>query len=231
MTITVPFLLLFPQKNGSSYLENIPANFWGVAVRELPESVYAAIMHRAALSTILLDLPADQLNLPPIDQVAPESATTTLLIAQRPKEDRAAAESLRTAPRRSKYSTALGKRGEEIALQVPYDKRCPFTRPQRSGGLPLKGTCPDGTSSDTSSAGLNAIGVKASAGPAFPSIELSSNEWASAKRLGAAYRLMLVAQVRTTSPQIQIIENPAALIEQGRIVIEPVMWRLLMRET
>ena len=117
MTITVPFLLLFPQKNGSSYLENIPANFWGVAVRELPESVYAAIMHRAALSTILLDLPADQLNLPPIDQVAPESATTTLLIAQRPKEDRAAAESLRTAPRRSKYSTALGKRGEEIALQ------------------------------------------------------------------------------------------------------------------
>lgn len=83
----------------------------------------------------------------------------------------------------------------------------------------------------TSSAGLNAIGVKASAGPAFPSIELSSNEWASAKRLGAAYRLMLVAQVRTTSPQIQIIENPAALIEQGRIVIEPVMWRLLMRET
>jgi hypothetical protein len=66
-----------------------------------------------------------------------------------------------------------------------------------------------------SSGELNAIEVKASAGPAFPSIELSSNELASAKRLGAAYRLMLVAQVRTTSPQIQIIDNPAALIEQG----------------
>jgi Domain of unknown function (DUF3883) len=230
LTITVPFLLLFPQKNGSSYLENIPANFWGVAVRELPESVYAAIMHRAALSTILLDLPADQLNLPPIDQVAPESATITLLIAQRPKEDRAAAESLRTAPRRSKYSTALGKRGEEIALQY-LRQTLSFHEAATLRWTASEGDLPGWDIEYTSSAGLNAIGVKASAGPAFPSIELSSNEWASAKRLGAAYRLMLVAQVRTTSPQIQIIENPAALIEQGRIVIEPVMWRLLMRET
>ena len=114
-----PFPAPVPAKDGSSYLENIPANFWGVAVRELPESVYADIMGQAELPTVLLDLPAKQLNLPPIDQVAPESATTTLLIAQRPKADRAAAESLRTAPRRSKYSAALGKRGEEIALQYP----------------------------------------------------------------------------------------------------------------
>lgn len=187
-------------------------------------------MHRAALSTILLDLPADQLNLPPIDQVAPESATTTLLIAQRPKEDRAAAESLRTAPRRSKYSTALGKRGEEIALQY-LRQTLSFHEAATLRWTASEGVLPGWDIEYTSSAGLNAIGVKASAGPAFPSIELSSNEWASAKRLGAAYRLMLVAQVRTTSPQIQIIENPAALIEQGRIVIEPVMWRLLMRET
>jgi hypothetical protein len=42
---------------------------------------------------------------------------------------------------------------------------------------------------------------------------------------------MLVAQVRTTSPQIQIIDNPAALVEQGQIALEPVMWRLVMRES
>jgi hypothetical protein len=83
-----PFPTPVPAKDGSSYLENISANFWGVAVCELPESVYAAIMDRAVLPTVPLDLPVEQLNLPPIDQVAPERATTTLLIAQRPKADR-----------------------------------------------------------------------------------------------------------------------------------------------
>jgi Domain of unknown function (DUF3883) len=225
-----PFPTPVPAKDGSSYLENIPANFWGVAVRELPESVYGTIMSRAVLPTGQLDLSPDQLNLPPIGQVAPELATTTLLVARPPKADRVAGEPMRTAMRRSKYSAALGKRGEEIALS--YLRRTLSS----TQAATLRWTAAEGDLSGwdieyMSPAELNAIEVKASAGPAFPSIELSANEWEAAKRLGAAYRLMLVAQVRTTSPQIQIIDNPAALVKQGQIALEPVMWRLVMRES
>jgi hypothetical protein len=137
---------------------------------------------------------------------------------------------VRSTPRRSKYSVALGKRGEEIVLQHLRHTLSPsevatLLWTSDAGELP-------GWDIEYKSTGkLQALEVKASGGPAFPSIELSANEWNAARRLGAAYRLVLVAQVRSTSPQIQIIENPAALVEQGRIGLEPAMWRLVMRGT
>lgn len=82
----------------------------------------------------------------------------------------------------------------------------------------------------TSAGQLIAIEVKASGGPAFPSFELTANEWNAATRLGAAYRLVLIAQVKTTSPQVQIIDDLAALAHQGRIDIEPALWRVVMNE-
>lgn len=223
-----PFPMPVPSKEGSRYLETIPRNFWSVAVRDLPESVYNAIISRAAMPPVPLELPAAQLNLPPIDQVETQLATS-LLVPRRPEADTALSEQAVGVPRRSKYSMALGKRGEEIALK--YLRR---TLPPLEAAT-LRWTAADGETPGwdieyTSARELVAIEVKASGGPAFPSIELSANEWKAAIRLGAAYRLMLVAQVRTTSPRVQIIANPAALVQQRLIGIEPASWRLVMRE-
>lgn len=135
-----------------------------------------------------------------------------------------------STPRRSKYSIALGKRGEEIVLQYLSGTLSPaevttLRWTSSFGELP-------GWDIDYTSAGvLHAVEVKASGGAAFPSIEVSANEWNAAKRLGSAYCLVLVAHVRSTSPQIQIIENPAALVEEGQISLEPSMWRLAMSRT
>jgi hypothetical protein len=223
-----PFPVPVPAKEGSKYLENISPNFWGVAVRNLPESVYTAIMNRAALPPDQLEIPAAQLNLPPIDQVE-ITAAASLLVARQPIVNGALAELGRGTPRRSKYSAAIGKRGEEVALK--YLRRT-LSSPEAAT---LRWTADAGETPGwdieyTSAGELVAIEVKATGGPAFPFIELSANEWNAATRLRAAYRLMLVAEVRTRSAKVQVLDNPAALVQQGSISIEPVMWRLVMRE-
>jgi hypothetical protein len=224
-----PFPVPVPAKEGSRFLEDIPSNFWGVAVRDLPEPVYTAIMNRAALPLVQLEIPAAQLNLPPIDQVE-ITAATSLLIARRPTADGASAESGRGTPGRSKYSAAIGKRGEEVALEY---LRQTLSSPEAAT---LRWTAADGETPGwdieyTSAGELVAIEVKATGGPAFPSIELSANEWNAATRLGAAYRIMLVAEVKTRSAKVEVIGNPAELVQRGSISIEPALWRLVMRET
>jgi hypothetical protein len=123
----------------------------------------------------------------------------------------------------------LGKRGEEIVLQYLRSTLSPAelaTLRWTSDAGELPGWDIEYKSQEK----LYVFEVKASGGPAFPSIEISANEWDAAKRLGSQYRLMLVAQVRSTSPQIQIIENPAALVDQGQVDLQPSMWRMVMRE-
>jgi len=224
-----PFPIPVPAREGSIYLENIPSNFWGVAVRNLPESVYAAIMNRAALPPDQLEIPDAQLNLPSIDQVE-ITAATSLLVARRPTVDGTSAESSRGTPRHSKYSAAIGKRGEKLALE--YLRRT-LSSPEAAT---LRWTADAGETPGwdieyTSAGELVAIEVKATGGPAFPYVELSANEWNAATRLGAAYRIMLVAEVKTRSAKVEVIGNPAELVQRGSIRIEPALWRLVMRET
>ena len=223
-----PFPEPVPARESSTYLEDIPMNFWSVAVRELPESVYNTIMSRAGILPDQVDIPASQLNLPPIDQIEP-TAATSLLLPRLPIRDAISPLSGRVTPRRSKYSAALGKRGEEIALL--YLRR---TLPA-AVSTTLRWTAADGEAPGwdieyTSAGELVVVEVKASGGPAFPSIELSANEWDAATRLGPAYRLILVAEVKTWSPKVEVIGNPASLANEGLITIQPASWRLVMRE-
>lgn len=224
-----PFPSPVPAKDGTSYLEKIPQNIWSVAVRELPSSVFAAILKRADLPPVEVAPSSAELHLPPIEQVEPTVADSSLLSTPS-KVNNGSSGLGRNPPRRSRYSAALGKRGEEIVLlylrrTLSNAEAATLRWNADEGDLP-------GWDIEYFSAGqLNAIEVKATGGSKFPSIELSANEWNAAGRLGSAYRIFLVAQVKSTSPQIQFLSDPAALERQGRIALEPSMWRLVIRES
>lgn len=219
-----PFPVPVPARSGSTYLETIPSNFWGVAVRELPESVYATIIAQANLPAVDLDLGEALLSLPPIDQVEARPATS-LLVGRAETVGAMPTSQVRRASRRSKYSAALGRRGEEIVLQYLRQTLSP-SEASTLRWPAAEGEVPGWDIEFTSSGELIAIEVKASGGPAFPSIDLSANEWNAAIRLGTAYRVVLVGQVRTRSPLVEVIVDPASLVRQGRILLEPAVWRL-----
>lgn len=59
----------------------------------------------------------------------------------------------------------------------------------------------------------------------FTSVEVSSIEWSSAKRLGVRYWLMGVADVRR-SMRVAAIQNPAGQVQDRTIDVHPTGWRL-----
>jgi hypothetical protein len=221
-----PFPVLVAARQGSKYLEDIPPNFWGVGVRDLPESVYNAILSRAGLPLENLEIPALHLNLPPLPEVEIKAANS-LLVPHRPSPPNASAEASRGTWRRSKYSAAIGKRGEEIALAYLRQILSP-TEAKTLRWTAAESETPGWDIEYRSGGNLVAIEVKSSAGPAFPFLEVSANEWNAARRLGATYRLVLVADVKTRSPRVQVVENPADLVDRGIVRLEPAVWRMAL---
>ena len=59
----------------------------------------------------------------------------------------------------------------------------------------------------------------------FTSVEVSSIEWSSAKRLGVRYWLTLVADVEGTA-RVASIQNPAGQVQDRTIDAHPTGWRL-----
>ena len=73
---------------------------------------------------------------------------------------------------------------------------------------------------------LQRIEVKGTQAAAFRSIEITANELAAAEKHGVGYSLYLVARCRSQSPAMQIIVNPAALIDGGSWSVTPTSYRL-----
>src|SRR5262249_37139349 len=72
---------------------------------------------------------------------------------------------------------------------------------------------------------LVAVEVKGTTGSQFAAIELTAGEWRAAQALGEHYWLYLVSECCSTSPKIQRLQNPAALVESGAAVAQPLVWR------
>lgn len=70
-----------------------------------------------------------------------------------------------------------------------------------------------------------AVLVRGSGAATFSSVEVSSVEWSSAKRLGVRYWLVLVADV-DGAPRIAAIQNPAGQVQDRTIDAHPTGWRL-----
>lgn len=68
--------------------------------------------------------------------------------------------------------------------------------------------------------------MKASSGPALPTIELTANEWLAAESYREGYVLALIGNVKTAKPLMEFIVDPFGLVERGGVSVEPIMWRL-----
>ena len=219
-----PFPIPVLAKEGGTFLEKIPSNLWGVAVRDLPTAVYQAILSKAGLAPVASTPASLPSQFPPLDKVEPTVASC-LFVTKGPQTTASSGHPT-SAPRRSRYSAALGRRGEEVVLA---HLRATLTPAEASTlrWVSEAGEHPGWDIEFRSSGQLIAVEVKATGGPAFPSIEVTANEWVAAQTVGANYRLCLVAEVRGTTPRIQMIENPAAMVAAGTFGATPSGWRLV----
>jgi hypothetical protein len=73
---------------------------------------------------------------------------------------------------------------------------------------------------------LVAIEVKGTSGEGFLSFELTANELRACQELGLRYKVLLVADCLGATPRVQVIHNPAALLQDGHWTLQPVQYRV-----
>jgi hypothetical protein len=189
----VPFKTTVAAKFGNEFIEQIPQNFWGVGVRQLPAETHERILRLAGIPVSRTVTTAN--ILPAINGV--EIPTTTarypLMIPQAPATSREAGSGQSTALY-SRNAKMVGDRAEEIVLR--------YLRSQLAEiGDSLRWVAREGETPgwDIEYVGTNgeivAVEVKGTAAAAFTSIELTDGEWTAARKLRHRYRLFLVARV------------------------------------
>lgn len=223
----VPFRWPVPAKSNGRHIETIPQNFWGVAVRQLPEHAYRQILDLAGLSKFAKTKQATSTILPPISDVKASTQVVrrSLLVPQaasRVGEGKRGS----STKRHAKHTKLIGDRAEEIAFRYLAD------RAEEDNSMGIRWMAREGETPGwdiqyvDANSKIVAIEVKGTSATAFTSVELTGNEWDAARRLGDQYKLFLVADCLGVSPKIEVITNPAALADERGFEITPVRWRL-----
>jgi Protein NO VEIN, C-terminal len=132
----------------------------------------------------------------------------------------------RPSSRRSGRAKAIGDIGERIVLKWLRDQVDAEYR-DKIVHIAETGATPGWDIESRIKVQPDVYEVKATNGKRFPAIEITANEWAAAERLGSAYNLVLVAECESRAPVIQVINDPWGLLQQQRLVIEPVVYRLV----
>ena len=137
--------------------------------------------------------------------------------------------------RYSKKSDKVGKLGEEIVVEFEKKKLIKENRPDLAARVKWHredaGNRTPGW--DISSFDKNGeefyIEVKASEGQKISDVELTINEWVQAKNNmeNNKYKVYLVSDV-FSNPVIEIIDNPASMVEQGMLTLNVVRYQLLL---
>ena len=172
------------------------------------------------------DAKEDEVVLPAMGSVKPMKGEG--LMHCHPKGSGAATSGAHSGGRRSKRSTSIGDRGEEFAR----DHLRKILSPEEAETIKWradKGEMPGWDIDYRSGGQLFAVAVKSTVGPSFLSIELTANEWRAAQRLGANYRLALVADVASTSPRIGCLDDPFKRVTAGAASVEPVAFKFELR--
>jgi len=172
------------------------------------------------------DAKEDEVVLPAMGSVKPMKGEG--LMHCHPKGSGAATSGAHSGGRRSKRSTSIGDRGEEFAR----DHLRKILSPEEAETIKWradKGEMPGWDIDYRSGGQLFAVAVKSTVGPSFLSIELTANEWRAAQRLGANYRLALVADVASTSPRIECLDDPFKRVTAGAASVEPVAFKFELR--
>jgi len=172
------------------------------------------------------DAKEDEVVLPAMGSVKPVKGEG--LMHCRPKGSGAATSGAHSGGRRSKRSKPIGDRGEEIVGDYLRE----ILKPEEAETIEWRadeGETPGWDIDYRSGGQLFAVEVKSTVGPSFLSIELTANEWRAAQRLGANYRLALVADVASTSPRIEFLDDPFKRVTDGAASVEPVAFKFELR--
>jgi hypothetical protein len=225
-----PFEAPVPFKKSDEPYEEIAQNQWGVAVRDLSDSAYKAILLEAGIEDLAAPsrsgTAAAGLNLPALDGVCPTEADgVDLLVAKTSRRPNIRGKGQQ---RRSKFSKAIGDRGEEIVLKY-LQATLVASEASTLRWVASAGEKPGWDIEYHSNGRLIAVEVKATSGDRIPSLEITANEWDAARSLGPCYRLALVTRALSGSPTVQLLHNPAALVKSGDLACEPLSWQLERR--
>ena len=128
--------------------------------------------------------------------------------------------------RLSLIAAIVGRRAEEIVIKhlvdtLSEDEICSLCWVSREGNTPgwdIEYVAETGTPVK--------IEVKGTTGKFFPSVDISGNEWKAAEKQGANYWLYIVTECLGTRPQIDKINNPHLMAQNGTIRVAPLIWRL-----
>ncbi len=204
------------------HFEDIPKNRWGVAVREISEDAYSAIVQAAGGVEIA---PAKPLVMPDLEEVVPTVAggDEQLLAARKPKSGGGKAGG--SGRRRSRFSVEVGRRGEEIVL-AHLKKTLPAAEAATVRWTADEGDTPGWDIEFVRDGELIGVEVKASSTSVMATIEVTQNEWRAAEKNASRYWLALVVNATTASPSIQILSDPFALVSAGKMGAEPSGYRI-----
>jgi len=224
-----PFLRPVPFRINNEFFEKISDNLWSVAVRNISDHTFQAILNAASIEfaegepLITNSSPV----IPNIDSVNPliVSGQNQIFLPHpdSEKEKERSSDSTAKSGRYTKYSKLYGDHSEKVVynmLQENNSQQLRWTaRDNEKPGWDIEYYDNDN---------LTAVEVKATSGKRFLSVDITSNEWKAAKEKGSQYNLYLVADCLSTKPKIQIINDPYFLYLEKKISVDPLLYRLTM---
>ncbi len=213
---------------------------WRTGARWLSSDAFDAILTEAGVDPqagLLWETENElvgQLSLPPIDSLFIKSVAPGKSILKRPpkatkppgssKKDGTTQPS--TGTRYSAYSKLVGDRAEEIAWRWLKDT-LPSAESTTLDHVAAKFQFPGWDIEYTTHAGVRiAVEVKGTSGTGMVSLEMTANEWEAAKRERAKYKLLLVSETLAGKPEVDVIDDPAGLLESGDLIVQPSTWRI-----
>lgn len=219
-----PFPRPVPARSGEGWVEPVRSAFgFQQSVRRISAELYARILSQAGLDAGR-DAPSDEGRSEPLPPAAVAfQVTESGLWRPRPRDSGPGGRG-GSGVRRSAEAHRIGQRGETLAMAylrsiLPPGHACTV----RSVALLRLGW--DLEYEDE--LGVVQVEVKATSGPGFVSIEMTAGEWAAASRLGPRYHLLLVADVWSPAPRVQQLVDPAAAVQEGRLEVEPLVFRVV----
>lgn len=226
----VPFPTAVPwkMKNGRLY-EELKPNLRQIGARDISSEQYRSILDAAGVRDTKDAIGEPVLPpMPDLSLVIPNflDGSATLLLKPKGSTSGIGNEGGNGNSRRSGNAHAIGKRAEEIVFRT-LERTLSTSEAQTLKWLSRDGETPGWDIQFTDTAGeLRRIEVKGTTANSFANIEITAQEWASAKTHRKGYWLYLVAQCMGITPMIQSLCDPYALYVSQCLTATPVLWRL-----
>ena len=208
-----------PWKRGGSALEKIRLNQFRDGVRSLPIETFERI---CALADVTLATPLTEPDLPPVEEVVLKRLSDGSLLAPPSKRTGSDGGSGGGAPaRRSRNAQRYGDHAELLAKRE-------LERLGKKGirHLAAERLTPGYDLQYNEGSRVIAVEVKGTTGRQFANFDLTEKELQAVIALGKDYQIWLVADIRSATPTLEIVNNPAQLLASGEWTKSPLLWQI-----